>query len=232
MAVKSTVGIALFDFCETIVDFQTADAFVDFVRMNMSSPRMFRLEKFQAALRRLKLIQVADRITGNRRSLNKRLKLFQLKGIKKEVLEVLAMKYYEEKIVPHIIPEIMGELLRLQSLGYVIYLVSGGYDVYLSFFVRDYLVPGHLICSRIGFSDGNATGKLIGADCMGWNKTKILDQLFTVDDKETTVAFSDSESDLPLLQWAGKGIVVSRNQSQPWAQKYGFSEIIWEEKNK
>ena len=41
-----------------------------------------------------------------------------------------------------------------------------------------------------------------------------------------SIAYSDSISDLPLLQWADEGVVVSRHKSQAWAKTYGFTEIV------
>jgi phosphoserine phosphatase len=41
-----------------------------------------------------------------------------------------------------------------------------------------------------------------------------------------SIAYSDSISDLPLLQWADEGVVVSRHQPQAWAKTHGFTEIV------
>lgn len=232
MAADKRDGLALFDFCETLVDFQTADAYVDFVRERLMRPRMMRLEQIQCFLRSFKLIQILERLTGYRLSLNKRLKLYQLRGISRSDLDECARAYYNEIICRRFIKPVLGELVRLKSVqGYDVYLVSGGYDIYLNYFVKDYLDPDRLICSRIGFSkDDRCTGRMVGIDCLGHGKITLINGIIDKSRYEDSVAYSDSESDLPLLRFVDRGIVVSRSNSQAWAAKNKMMEMIWEER--
>lgn len=217
--------VALFDFCETLANFQTADAYVDFVRENLNDKRMWRLERIQNFLRKIKLIRVAEKLTKYKYSINKRIKLWQLRGIAVDDLQNLADRYYEERIKPDIISGLLERLLTLKKQGYSVFLVSGGYDFYLRCFAEEYELSG-VISTRIGVKNGICTGMFDGIDCLRDGKIYLLNKYFTIKPKYS-VAFSDSISDVPFLNWATKGYVVSKKKHQEWIDDYNFNEIIW-----
>ena len=217
--------VALFDFCETIANFQTADAYVDFVRERMNDSRMCKLEKVQRFLRTIKVIQIIEKLTKYRFSINKRIKLWQLRGRNLLELQALAKEYYEERIKPNFIPEIIERLFDLKGQGYSIYLVSGGYDIYLHYFAEEKDLSG-VISTKVGFKGNVCTGKFDGIDCLRDGKIILLNQYFP--SKPTfSVAFSDSISDLPFLKWVDEGYVISRDKHQEWSTKNNLKEIIW-----
>ena len=126
--------------------------------------------------------------------------------------------------MPHLIGPIVKEMQRLQQEGYKVGLSSGGYDVYLKHFIQTYGLD-FCQCSELAFRNGRCRGKLVSADCMREEKVKRLTATFG---KGTnTIAFSDNKSDLPLLQWAAHGVVISRGKHQQWSEQYHFEEIIW-----
>lgn len=225
---SSKENVALFDFCETIANFQTADAYVDFVREKLNDKRMCKLEHMQNLLKKIKVIQIVEKITRYRFSINKRIKLLQLKGHSYSQLQAMAKDYYQERIKPNMIPDMLDKLLDLKTNGYSILLVSGGYDIYLRYFAEEYTLSG-VISTRIGFKDNICTGKFDGIDCLRDGKIKLLNKHF-VSRPLYSIAFSDSISDLPFLKWVDNGFVVSRNTTQKWANEYHFNEIIWTEK--
>lgn len=216
---------ALFDFCETLVDFQTADAFIDYVRERKGSLNMRFWEVVRKILCRLKIIQICERITQGKKSIHKRVKLLQLRGVDFEEVDALAKGYYNNKIKPHLIKQMITELNSLKSDGYKIGLVSGGYNVYLKFFVEDYNLD-FCLCTKIMFRDNKCQGKFIGKDCLRDNKLIYLNNYFTVA-PEISVSYSDSISDIPLLKWTSSGIVVSHKRHQKWVEDNNFKEIIW-----
>jgi len=62
---------------------------------------------------------------------------------------------------------------------------------------------------------------------MGKNKIKILKDFFGTD-KIDGVAFSDSPTDLPLLEFVTNGYVVGANQQfVSWAQKHNMKTLIY-----
>ena len=217
--------VALFDFCETLANFQTADPFVDFVREEVGTLRMWLLELIKRLYDKTSILNYVCVKFFNESSSGKKLKLYQLKGLKKDTLDVLAYKYYTNVVKPNLIPCMIERLTNLQNQGYMIYLVSGGYDLYLKHFISDYGLSG-CISTRIKFKGNYCTGRLDGLDCMKENKILLLKAYFCTR-PSYTISFSDSITDIPLLSWTDEAFVVSRQKHQKWAQKFKFKEIIW-----
>ena len=220
--------LALFDFCETLVSFQTAGPYIDFIRNNVQSKQMLRLEKIRSVLKKTRVTAVFNKLFPLY-NFDKRVKLLQLRGFNKSTLERFAEEYYKNFIIPHLIPELVDEIKKKQSQGFIVTIVSGGFSIYMDYFAKDHNI-NNVIASEISF-DANeiCTGKIKGNDCMFHYK---IDKLITHFSSEKinaseSVAYSDSITDLPLLAWAGEGVVVSNEQSQSWAKLNGLSEIVW-----
>lgn len=217
--------IAIFDFCETIANFQTADAFVVYVRENTKSKSMYRKEYFRLLLRKTRILAILSKLIKHS-SINKRLVLWQLKGFSQEILEQFAEKYYNEKIRPNFIEPVISRLEELKKDGWRIVVISGGYEIYLRYFCIEFNIPlSDLIAVKIGFKDGLCNGQFDGGDRL-WDKVEQLDERFKRSSIDS-IAFSDSITDLPLLLWANKSFVVRRKDRQPWYNRFKFQEIIW-----
>jgi phosphoserine phosphatase len=80
---QSMKKLALFDFCETLVSFQTAGRFVDFVRAKLGSRRMLKLEELRVKSKALRFTAVANKLLPHY-NFDKRLHLYQLKGLSKK----------------------------------------------------------------------------------------------------------------------------------------------------
>lgn len=215
--------VALFDFCETIANFQTADAFVRYVQSH-SKPTNKDLIFLFSLLNKLHVFSVFRRLFP-KANLEKKLLLKQLKGRSQEDLLRLAEGYYNEVIKVNLIEEVICELRRLQNNGYSCYVVSAGYDVYLSYFCNEYKIDG-LISTRIEFKKGICTGSFVGKDCMYEQKIYNIKATLTGNFSKW-FAFTDSITDLPMLELVGYPIVVSKRISQQWAEKKNYKQIIW-----
>ena len=217
--------VAVFDFCETLVSFQTADAFVFYVRENYGTKRMIYKEKLRLLLMKFRIIHFVSFFFPHT-SLHKRLVLWQLRGFNKRDLEKYAQEYYENTIKPNFIQVVINKLLQLQNNGWRILIVSGGYDIYINYFALDYNIPqSDVIAVKIKYIREKCKGLFDGGDRV-WDKVQILDKLFHKD-KIESIAFSDSPTDIPLLMWANKGIVVRRSDKPKWDIKKQFDELIW-----
>ena len=219
--------IALFDFCETIVKFQTADAFVHFVRNQSKDRRMNFVNKIHSFLVKFRIFTVLENIFP-KSSLNKRLILSQLRGFSKSDLRDYAKLYYHNKIKQAFIKSILHELINKKDEGYKVIVVSGGYDIYLKYFVEEFKLDG-LISTKIKFNKSDiCTGEINGIDCLWSNKVKLLEIYFSGSKLDfcDSVAYTDSITDVPMLNWVQNGIVVSNNNIKNWMKKYEI--ILWE----
>lgn len=219
--------VALFDFCETLANFQTADPFVHFCAKNAPSKKYQRRLFILSFLNSIKLIPFIQKVTGVV-SLNKLLTLRAIKGLSESFVKQCGVEYYLSIVKPNLIGVTIEELLLRQKEGFSIYIVSGGYDAYLTSFIGDYNIPlNNLLCSTIQYENGICTGRLQGRDCMNEQKVKVLEKVIT-SDSIFSVAYSDSISDLPMMKWADEGVVVRNSELTSWDVKHDFKEIIWQ----
>lgn len=221
--------IAYFDFCETLANFQTADAFVDFVRNRRNSLSMKLMNFSLLVLLKLKFNLVINKFFPNS-GLIKRYKLLQLRGISIEVLDKYAQEFYISKIKPNLIGDVLIQLIDLQKKNYNIVVVSAGYAIYLKYFNQEYNIK-HLIATELAFSkDGKiCLGKILGKDCIYTEKVKRIEDYFKSKklDYSGSISFSDSPSDLPMMRLTEKAVVVSKSRSQNWSRENNYQEIIW-----
>lgn len=216
--------IVFFDFCGTLVPFQSAPRYINFVVDNY--PR--KAAKIRRRVRTLlEKLHMPHRIERFSKGLFKRkeIELWPMKGYKQEVLEEAAKRFYEEEVKPNLIPEVMKEYQRYQQEGYRVVLVSGGFGIYLRCFAEEHGInKNDVISSNVQIKRGKATGKLEGLDCMGENKVKLLEQRFNKS-QIYSEALSDSPSDLPLLKWVNRGIAICPIPT--WNKNLGLDVIYW-----
>jgi len=220
------MNFVIFDFCETLVRFQTADRFVDFVIQKENHRKYQWIDFVSRMLYRLKIITIINKVFPKLNP-SKRLKLFQIRGIKTATLEALAEAYYIQEIMPNLILPIY-ELLQQHIIqnDYII-IISGGYSPYIKLFTEQYHLKKYF-ATEIGITSEKVSGFFLGKDCLYEQKVVLLNKYVRENNIvfNKSIAYSDSISDLPLLQWADEAFVISKEHSQTWASTYGFKEII------
>jgi HAD superfamily phosphoserine phosphatase-like hydrolase len=219
--------LVVFDFCETLVTFQTADKFVDFVIEKENYKKYSLLNIIKEVLTKLRLLAVVS-ILFPKLNLSKRLKLYQIKGVSRTTIDTLAIQYYNEILVQHKIIPLHELLLKHIDNQDHILIVSGGYAPYIKYFSEIYKLQ-YSFATEIEFHNNIATGMFFGKDCL-FNQKIVLMETYLKKNKilfDESTAYSDSITDLPLLRWADKAYVISKDKSQKWAIENGFNEIIW-----
>ena len=154
----------------------------------------------------------------------KRMVLLQLKGVEYTVCDKLAQEYFSQELLPNIVKPMAKKLQEHIAKGDRVCILSGGYDIYNKHFA-EYFGVKEVICSKIAFLEGVCTGAMDGADCMRQNK---LDYIRPLLDGTTTVCYTDSQSDIPLLEAVDNPIVVSKSKPQQWATQLNYKQIIWD----
>ena len=205
--------VALFDFCETLANFQTADAYVDYVRNHTTKKSVGKWKKFHEILKKIYVIKILARLLP-KSSINKRIYSLQLKGMTVNELDSYANEYYLNVIRPNLIKPVVELLQQLKDEGYRIVLVSGGYGIYLKYFADEFqIAPENVIATNLKIKNGVCTGTFVGKDCLFEEKVKRLNLIFRKSEIYAR-AYSDSKSDLPMLEWADEGIVVRRKDKR------------------
>lgn len=215
--------LVLFDFCDTIVGFQTANRYVRYVVKNHSIISVKIRHIIYIFLLKLHIIKLLEFLYPEK-NVQKRILLWQLKNMKKDVLENAAKEFYVKSIKKNLITKTINELHKYISEGVTIAIVSGGYDIYIKYFALDFGIDlENILANKLVFKDNIFTGTF-DIDCMGNTKVKLLNRQFQKEDFYI-LAYSDSESDLPMLTWAHEGYVISKTPA--WIKTNNFKIINW-----
>jgi len=218
--------LVVFDFCETLVNFQSADRFVEYVIKNENYRKYRWLFHVNRILSKTRVLSVLGKFFPELNP-SKRLKLLQVKGMSQEKIKKYAQEFYEDNVMPNLIHPLYELMQSHIKNGDYVLILSGGYSPYINVFSQKHQVKA-FFATEIAFKAGKVTGKFEGKDCLYGQKTVLLQQYLQNNKINYTkkIAYSDSASDLPLLQWADEAFVISKRKSQPWAKQYGFKEII------
>lgn len=220
------MNLVVFDFCETLVDFQTADRFVDYVIEKERYKKYQWVRFITRVLVRLRVIAIINKLFP-KVNIAKRLKLFQIRGVKSSVISALAKDFYQQELMPRLISPLYQLLQQHIKQEDYILVISGGYAPYIEIFANEHQLQKYF-ATEIEITTSKVTGFFAGPDCLYEQKVIFLNQFIRDNDITFTkkIAYSDSISDLPLLTWADEAFVVSKDKSQAWARQYGFKEIV------
>ena len=210
--------LAVFDFCDTLVSFQTADEFTFFVGKRKNFLKYYPLRIIHYALSKFPMIT-------NRLSF-KKFYLWQLKGISSNEMNILAEAYFEEKIYPNLNLNILKKLQDHIKNQDKVLIISGGYTVYLKAFA-DFYGKIEIIATDLSTINKIYTGTIDGDDCLGIEKLKKLSNKFNLSDYdlENSSGYTDSLMDLPLISLFGSKFLVDIGQRNDWAKTLGWKII-------
>lgn len=219
----------IFDFCETLVDVQSADLFIDYLLENgylQKRGTQLKMGKiFLNLIKRLKIMSVVYRVYPKSIFWEKNLRISSLKGIEVNNLEKVIVSFCNV-LKSHIIQETWEALLDSVEQNKKVIIISAGYGIYLREFFKG--IPNVLIvASELEVYNNTLTGKLSGLDCFGSEKVNRLSQLGSIADLRPIRVFSDSITDLPILEMADEAVVVSNGNIQNWALEKGFNSIVY-----
>lgn len=131
------------------------------------------------------------------------------RGMRRDWLLEMAEGLFETVIRPAIFPGAPALVARDRAEGYRTVLVTGSPDFALGPVVRHFGFD-RLVANRLEFSGGVATGRIRPPVLAGREKVAVIQQLcrqYNVDTAESK-AYSDSLSDLPMLEAVGRPSVV------------------------
>jgi HAD superfamily hydrolase (TIGR01490 family) len=131
------------------------------------------------------------------------------RGLRREWLESLSDDLFERVIRPEIYPSAKSLVEADRQQGYRVVLVSGALDFDLPALVRYFRFDG-VLCNRLVFQNGAATGEVVAPLLAEDSKRQALlawCRQYNVDLAQSK-AYSDSLSDLPMLEAVGQPAVV------------------------
>lgn len=133
----------------------------------------------------------------------------EYRGMRRDWLEGLAERLFEEVIRPEIYPGAKALVDADRDKGYRPVLVTGALDFDLGPVVRHFGFD-EVICNRLVFENGTATGEIARPLIAEREKQEALMSLCRERNVDTaqSKAYSDSFSDLPMLESVGLPVAV------------------------
>lgn len=196
--------IAVFDFCGTIVNFQTADPYLMFVLDN---------EKIDYHTWNNMIIRFANKLWFRlfNISASKNYLISKTKNIGKDKLEQYGKEYYLKYVKPNFVNESIQLLNDLKKQGYEIVIASAGINLYIQYFAEEYGIK-YCFSTELKFKGNYSAGRIRNRDLIGKYKVKRLVEGLGMENLKNidSIAVSDSKSDMPLFDYCSKNIVVCK----------------------
>lgn len=131
------------------------------------------------------------------------------RGMSHDRLEHFSRRLHEEVIAPRVYPYIPDFLEGCRRKGPVV-LVTGAPDFTVRHFAEEHGIDG-MICNRLEFRDGVATGRVLPPAVFGSAKADLMRRYAREHgiDLERSAAYADSVSDASMLDVVGRGGVIN-----------------------
>jgi HAD superfamily hydrolase (TIGR01490 family) len=194
-------GLAFYDFDGTIVSTNVVHQYVWLARRIPSYWRLL-LVVVSAPL-----LKTADLIS---RALFNRIFYRHYQGLEEDWLRQTAHQMIELYLGPKVFGGVRGLLDQNRQEGYANILITGGLDFAMEPLARG-LGFDRVLANRLEFANGRATGRLLPPVLAGEEKARSLQQLAREYNIELSRcrAYSDDESDLPMLEAVGEPIAAN-----------------------
>lgn len=211
---KENIKIAIFDFCGTFINFQTAD---EYASTFLDNKKIDEINKRMEFYNKTRISLICSLFNH---PLKKHFLARALKGIKKDVINSKTNEFITDRLLTNINPLVSNLFNKLRAGGYFIILVSAAYDIYLSKF-NNYYHFDKIISTELEIKNGCFTGR-IKHDCVGKKKVKYLKKYLNKkigkDNYDIIYSIGDSKSDTQILDLATYPLVVAK-EKQKWFKR-------------
>lgn len=139
-----------------------------------------------------------------------------IENIEEKDLAILTKKFYDERLSKILYKDALDMMHKLKSEGYMVILISASPEFYIKeFYAIDDV--DFIIGTRFTFENGKFVRKMSGNNCKRDEKVSRLKAYLKENnieaDYENSYMFSDSLSDLPLLELVGKPYLINYNKN-------------------
>lgn len=215
------MNLAIFDFCDTLANFQTADEFCRFILKKESKKLLLRLDLFLIKWRIYNLLVKSSFFRLPR----KRFLLWSIRGICMQKINGYGRLYVDEILMQNMNEEVLLRFKEHLSVGDTVVINSGGYEPYLRHFSNKFGV-NMLFSTEFASRNDIFLGYLKGRDCLGSEKVKRIRMTELLNNTYNDIyVYSDSISDIPLFDLATKKVVVIEGNEIPKWCDSNFEKI-------
>ena len=230
--------LAIFDFCESIVQIQSIPPFLAMIARenpNYKPPTRFNHYK-------QRIIKKFARFVLHRTAQDSMLHRFcqknaqeytypELAGFPLEIAEEVAREY-ASKYLPHYVnKQVLQKLAWHKEQRHDIVVVSGGLGIYIEPFMAQFGITNILAVQLESITNRHGkqilSGNRSGLHTMEHRKLYALDSALDLSqyDLARSYAYSDCPSDIPLLSLVGNPHAVESSQDMQWARILGYTII-------
>lgn len=214
-------GVALFDMDDTLVGANTAALYFARLRQTGALSRWQALRIAWAYLGyRLNVVDMARLIVQGAAS---------TKGQSSQAMAALCAGIFEEQVRPLILPAAIRCVRNHQERGHAVAIVTAS-TPYIARLVAQELGIATLLATELAVTGDLFTGALVGAPCFGAEKVGRAQDFAAQHGCTLRDAwfYTDSHSDLPLLQAVGHPQIVRPDLRLRWAaQRNGWPVLDW-----
>ena len=133
-----------------------------------------------------------------------------LAGLEKNALKEVAETCFKQRMKADIYADAVQLIKNLQQRGEPVFIATSSLDILIQPLER-FLGINESIASTLEFSQEKATGRIAGAGIFGENKKTAVGEWLTKHriDPQNVCFYSDSYTDIPLLEYCGRAIAVN-----------------------
>ena len=122
-----------------------------------------------------------------------------------------ACTFVAQSLPNRLLPVGRNILQQHQQQGHFCALVSASLELYLQDWAKQHGFDA-IIGTQLDIQNGKLTGKLHGKNCFGAEKVQRIEQEIGSHCWQNSFAYSDSKTDMPMLESAEKGFLLQGNQ--------------------
>ncbi|MDR2134751.1 MAG: HAD-IB family hydrolase [Treponema sp.] len=155
----------------------------------------------------------------------------RLAGIEKSALEQLAAACFERRVRRNIYREAAELVEKIRNRGEEVFFATSSISIIIEP-LEKFFGAGESIASVLEFSEGKTTGRLRGAGCFGGKKKAAVEARLARHSikPENVYFYSDSCTDLPLLEFCGHPVAVNPDRFLAReAKKHGWEILRFRE---
>jgi HAD superfamily hydrolase (TIGR01490 family) len=125
-------------------------------------------------------------------------------------IQEIGKLFIEKHLLNTIRSRALQKIRRHRELGHFTFIITSCPDIYI-LPLAEYLKCDDYECSRLAYRNSKFIGRIAGTDCLGFEKARRLKAIveYRAIDLSHSYAYSDHESDLPLLELVGKPVAVT-----------------------
>ena len=136
--------------------------------------------------------------------------LISLIGKSETSIRQIGKPFIEKHLLNNIRKRAIKRIRQHKELGHLTFIITSCPDIYIFSLVELLKCDGYE-CSRLAYRNSKFIGKILDRDCFGAEKVMKLKAIVANNalDLSRSYAYSDHQSDLPLLELVGRPVAVT-----------------------